>query len=81
MAATIEVNGTIAELQATYERGWFWTSSNVFLANYLNAELPPDGPSGEDPDPLGNEAARMAELLDGTLVHRDPVDFVVGRVY
>lgn len=81
MAAIIEVDGETATLQTSDERGWFWASTSAFLEFYLNSQLPEDGPSGADPDPLGNEAERMAEVLNGIVVHRDPVEYVPGRVY
>ena len=77
----IEVSGEIATLTSNWERGWYWESTSPVLEQYLNTQLDPNGPPGESPDPLYGEAKRMADLLQGTVVERDKLVYVPGRVY
>lgn len=76
MSATIRTS----QGEATID-GWKWTSDNKALAVLLNAELDPAGPSGSDPDPCGNEAARMAEKFGGVVIRRDEVPYDPDAVY
>lgn len=75
MSSTVKVR----EQTATID-GWEW-SGDPELAKLLNMMLDPNGPSGSDPDPDGNEAARVAKELGGEVVGRDPVDFDKDAVY
>jgi len=76
MAVTVKVGPYMATID-----GWEWTGDNEALIALLNANLDPDGPSGADPDPDGNEAKRIAELFKGEVVSQDEAEYVEDRVY
>lgn len=50
-----------------------WSSTDQALLTLLTALLPPDGPTGFDPDPDYTVAAAAAEMLNGTIVESDAV--------
>ena len=76
MSATVKIYGQTATID-----GWKWTGEDEELVALLNSMLDPNGPSGADPDPGGNEAARVAKELGGEMVSRDPVESEPGVVY
>jgi hypothetical protein len=77
MAATIQYYQDRATID-----GYEWTGTRASLVEWLNAQLPLGGPSGDDPNPDYNEALRIAELLPGAeVVSFDEMAFDPGVVY
>jgi hypothetical protein len=58
-----------------------WTCEEDSLQGLLTAMLPFYGPSGSDPDPDHTAAMDAATKLGGTIIQRDEVEYVEGRVY
>jgi hypothetical protein len=58
-----------------------WTCEDDSLQGLLTAMLPLYGPSGSDPDPDHTAAMDAAEKLGGTIIQRDEVEYVEGRIY
>lgn len=76
MAATIEVMNEIATLE-----NWEWQCADPTVAEILNTELDPQGPSGGDPNPCQTEAVLMVSKYGGELLHSDPTISEPNKVY